>query len=631
MNSKELRTQIEQLLSNQEWAEAHYNLKELWRRDKAVATANYVASCYERLNVHLALTKCRVAILRSMTLEPLLPVLRAAAFVSGVDAIVQLGQFNAYSQELLDTDSWLYSFNPDVIILAIQTRDIAPEIWEGYTDLTAGELDAAVSRVKEAFSAALYTFRQHSNASMIIHNFEKPLPSCGILDGQDASGQLSTIDYLNAELRKDCARHRGVYVLNYDGLIARHGVHRWHDESKWMTMRMPFHTDSFAPLVSEWLKFLLPLTGTTCKALVVDLDDTLWNGVLGEVGPDRIQIGPEYPGALHRSLQRVILDLYHRGILLAVCSKNDHAEALAAIQNHPGMLLRPEHFAAFRINWQDKAQNLKEIASELNIGIEAIAFLDDNPVERERVRQALPEVAVIDLPTRPEGFAQALREFPQFERLVISEEERNHARLYREQRLRSELGNQVHTLEDFYKSLEQEISITPVRPETLARVAQLTQKTNQFNATTRRYTEQQLEDLASRSDWSVYSVHVRDRFGDNGLVGVMITHMEGQNCEIDTFLLSCRVIGRTVETAMLAFLAETGRAEGAIFLRGMIVATKKNEPIRELYVCHKFDVVPNGDGAMMWSLNLTERTISYPEWIHVRASNRVYRPEQATV
>jgi FkbH-like protein len=485
--------------------------------------------------------------------------------------------------------------------------------------------------VKETFSVALHACRKHSNASMIIHNLEKPLASGGLLDAQSATGQLVTIDHLNAELQEICSRHRGVYILNYDGLVAQHGLNRWHDEGKWLTMRMPFNTDSFVPVVSEWLKFLHPLTGTVCKALVVDLDNTLWNGVLGEVGVEGIQVGPEYPGAAHRSLQRAILDLYHRGVLLAVCSKNDQADALAALQNHPGMLLRPEHFAAFRINWQDKAQNLKEIASELNIGIDAIAFLDDSPVERERIRQALPSVAVIDVPTRPEGFARALRECPLFERVLVSEEDRKHTKFYREQRLRAELADKVHTLEDFYRSLQQQISITPVRPETLARVAQLTQKTNQYNATTRRYTEQQIEDFASRTDWSVYSVQVRDRFGDNGIVGVMMTRTEGKNCEIDTFLLSCRVIGRTVETAMLAFLAQTEKAEGVRFLRGMIVPTKKNAPIRDLYSSHGFNVVHNGDGVMVWSLNLAEHTLSCPEWIHIGASDRVYRAEQATV
>ena len=631
LQTKELRAKIERLLEESSWAEAHACLGGLWRREGMAAAANYVVSCYDRLRPHLHLTKCRVALLRSMTLEPLVPMLRGAALVSGIDPLIQIGQFNAYVQEMLDSGSALYAFNPDIVIVAVQTRDIVPEIWEAYADLSESEVRAIVDRVRKTVSGLLRTFRDQSNASVIIHNFEKPLASDGVMGAQGRNGQLATIDRLNAELGELCSQYRGLYILDYDSLVGHHGRARWHDEGKWLTMRMPFATDSLSSLVAEWLKFIHPLTGVTCKVLAIDLDNTLWDGVLGEVGLKGIQVGSEYPGAFYRALQRAILDLYRRGILLAVCSKNNSDEALAALQNHPGMLLRPEHFAAMRINWQDKAQNLHEIASELNIGTDAIAFLDDNPVERERVRLEMPEVKVIDLPRRPQGFVCALRECPFFERLALSAEDRQHTRLYGEQRQRAELANKLGTLEDFFTSLDQEVVIAPVTPVTLTRVAQLTQKTNQYNVTTRRYTEQQIEDFASRPGWNVYSVQVKDRFGDNGIVGVMVTRTEHQICEIDTFLLSCRVLGRTVETAMLGFLAETSKAEGALFLRGRFIPTRRNEPARELYSSHSFRAIDGEDGETIWSLNLGEANISCPEWIRLHGTDRVHHAEQARV
>ena len=417
--------------------------------------------------------------------------------------------------------------------------------------------------------------------------------------------------------------------MDYDALIAHHGRKRWNDEAKWLTMRMPFATDSFLPLVAEWMKFIHPLAGVTCKVLAVDLDNTLWGGVLGEAGLESIQIGPEYPGAFYRLLQRAILDLYRRGILLAVCSKNDLDEAMAALQNHPGMLLRPEHFAAFRINWQDKAQNLREIASELNVGTDAIAFLDDNPIERERIRSEMPEVQVIPLPGRAQDFAQALRDCPFFERVTLSVEDRKLTTLYHEQQQRSDLARSSGSLEEFFRSLDQEVAIALVTPDTLRRVAQLTQKTNQYNVTTRRYTEQQIEDLASRPGWSVYAVQVKDRFGDNGIVGALIVRLDANICEIDTFLLSCRVIGRTIETAMLGFLAETSRAAGAAYLQGWFFPTKKNSPARDLYSSHRFKAIATEHGATLWSLNLTEADISCPEWIRLYVTNGSCRAEQA--
>jgi FkbH-like protein len=382
-------------------------------------------------------------------------------------------------------------------------------------------------------------------------------------------------------------------------------------------MRMPFAPDSMLPMVNAWLKFLHPLTGNICKVLVLDLDNTLWGGVLGEDGMEGIKLGTEYPGAMYRAFQRTVLDLYQRGILLAVCSKNNAPEAMAALEKHSEMLLRPNHFAAFRINWQDKATNLREIAAELNLGIDSLAFFDDNPVERELVRSELPDVKVIAVPDHVQGYVQALRAYPYFERLKLSAEDQEKTKQYQEQRKRSELQHNAGSLEDFFRSLEQEVVIAKASSDSIARIAQLTQKTNQYNVTTRRYTEQQIAEFAADPAYGVYSIRVTDRFGDNGIVGVIITRSDEHVCEIDTFLLSCRVIGRTVETAMLGFLTDMSRAQGASVLQGWFIPTKKNTPVKDLYESHHFKAVENKNGATLWSLNLEEASIPFPEWIRM--------------
>jgi FkbH-like protein len=363
--------------------------------------------------------------------------------------------------------------------------------------------------------------------------------------------------------------------------------------------------------------------GKVCKALVTDLDNTLWGGVIGEEGLEGIQVGSEYPGAAYRALQRVMLDLYQRGIILAVCSKNNLADAMEVFETHPGMLLRPQHFAALRINWNDKAQNLCEIAAELNIGIDALVFLDDNPVERERVRVALPDVTVLELSDDPMTYAQTLRTAPIFERLALSEEDRERGRYYAEQRQRLELEQSATSLEDFYRSLQQEVEMAPVTPASLVRVAQLTQKTNQFNTTTRRYSEQQITAMAASADWQVYAVRVKDRFGDNGLVGVVITHDAADSCEIDTFLLSCRVIGRTVETAILSFVAEQARTRGMQSLHGWFLPTKKNAPARDCYASHNFQVLEERDNGCLWALDLHSQDIVCPAWVQLQGCEGV--------
>jgi FkbH-like protein len=347
----------------------------------------------------------------------------------------------------------------------------------------------------------------------------------------------------------------------------------------------------------------------------MDLDNTLWGGIIGEDGLQGIRLGPDYPGAAFLALQRVILDLYQRGIILAICSKNNPDDAFEALREHPAMLLRLEHIAAFRINWQDKVKNLREIAAELNIGTEALAFLDDNPVECERVRNEMPEVFVIDLPADPMGYAAALQECPVFERLTLSSEDHARGRYYVDERQRKELQQGTASLEDFYRSLQMEAEIAEVDAGTLSRVAQLTQKTNQFNLTTSRYSEQQVSALAQDPAWRIYSLRVRDRFGDSGLVGVAMAHRENDAVEIDNLLLSCRVIGRTTETALLAHLAQSAVKQGARVLRGRYIPTKKNLPAKDFYPSHGFRLVEERGGMTTWEFELQHDTISCPEWI----------------
>jgi FkbH-like protein len=311
----------------------------------------------------------------------------------------------------------------------------------------------------------------------------------------------------------------------------------------------------------------------------------------------------------------VILDLYQRGIILAICSKNNPEDALGVLHEHPAMLLRPEHFAALRINWHDKVRNLREIAEELNIGTDALAFLDDNPAERERVQMEMPEVHVIQMPSNPMDYASALQRCPFFERLALSTEDRDRGQYYAGERQRKDLQQSARSLEDFYKSLHMEVEIAEVNAATLARVAQLTRKTNQFNLTTRRYTEQQMSALAQDPHWRVYSLRVRDRFGDNGLVGVAMAERKEDVVEIDNFLLSCRVIGRTIETALLARLAEVARKEGARTLRGRFVPTPKNLPAKDFLPTHGFKLVAETEGTTSWEFDLTSKSISCPEWI----------------
>jgi FkbH-like protein len=256
----------------------------------------------------------------------------------------------------------------------------------------------------------------------------------------------------------------------------------------------------------------------------------------------------------------------------------------------------------------------------LNIGLDSLAFLDDNPAEREHIRASLPEVTVIDLPSDPMAFADVLRAHPVFERLAVSAEDTERSRYYAEQRSRESVRSAAGSVEEFYRSLDQEVEIAPVTAATLARAAQLTQKTNQFNLTTRRYRDQQLSELAEMPGWDLYTVRVKDRFGDNGIVGVMLTRTSEGACEIDTFLLSCRVISRTVETAMLAFLTAECRNRGVERLSGWFLPTAKNRPAADFYAAHGFERDTEKDGGTRWTLNLATGAIECPAWIRLNVT-----------
>ena len=519
-------------------------------------------------------------------------------------------------QDIVDPQSSLYRFTPNAVILAVRTEDVAPDLASKFADQSPAAAQQAAERIASGYEQWVNSFRQHSQAAFIIHSLERPAhASLGVLDSQSETGQSGLIRQIDRKLRDIACANRGVYILDYDALVARHGSEHWHDERKWLMARLPIAADHLLHMAREWMRFLVPLTGRTSKVLVVDLDNTLWGGIIGEDGMAGIKVSAEYPGAAFQSLHRALLDLSRKGILLAICSKNNLDDALEALEKHPGMLVRAKDFAAMRINWGDKTQNLREIAQELNVGIDSLAFLDDNPFEREQVRAALPEVTVIDISGNPLEYAAAVRDCPVFERLTLSAEDQQRTAMYAQQRQRAGAEQSFQTKEDFFRFLEQEADLEPVTDLTLARVAQLTQKTNQFNVTTRRYSETQIAEMSTQRGWNIFSIRVRDRFGDHGLVGVAITRDEGEQCEIDTFLLSCRVIGRTVESALLAHIAKSAADRGCRRLVGWFLPTKKNAPARDFYRQHGFVEQQKENTGTLWVLDLKSSTLRAPDWI----------------
>ena len=351
------------------------------------------------------------------------------------------------------------------------------------------------------------------------------------------------------------------------------------------------------------------------KVVVVDLDDTVWGGVVGEVGIAGLALGEDGIGRAFQDFQRELLKLTDTGVLLAACSKNNPEDAWSALERHPGMVLERKHLVALRINWQDKATNLGELAKELNLGIDSFVFLDDNPVERELVRQMLPEVLVPELPEDPALRPAFVRAAPWFNRLRVTSEDRQRGESYRVQKLGTELRDASTTFEGFLTSLAQEVAIEAVSEASIGRAVQLCQRTNQFNLTTPRYTLVDVEQFLRNAAVEVNTLSVRDRFGDHGITGLTIVRYAEDRAEIDTLLLSCRVLGRRIENVLLSHLASRARDRGARLLVGKYIATPKNGQVSTFFADHGFTARGNEE----FALDLTTTQLPLPAEIKLIA------------
>ena len=565
----------------------------------------------------------RVALLSSFTMEFIHDSLIAYGFTNGLRIEIYQPGFGLIRQELLNPASGLYHFMPDVTILAIEGEDWLPEIYTTFMDTEPpGQgLGVIATRFQQETNALVRAFRSTSTAPLLVHNLAQPrLRRAGVTDLSLTVGQAKFVTDLNCALGQVAAEVIDVHLVDYAALVNQFGVRHWYDSRMRLYAKAPIASSMLGNLSQEYMRYFRALGGLAKKCLVVDLDNTLWGGIIGEDGMEGIQLGPNYPGNAFVEFQRVILDLYRRGVLLAVASKNNPADVDAVFLSHPFMMLRKAQFAALEIHWNPKSDSLKRIAAQLNIGLEHMVFADDNPAECEQVRRALPMVTVIELPRQPEHYVEALCAEGLFDTLGLSAEDLRRGQLYQQRAQAETVRSASHNLEDYYRDLDMQLSIAPVDPASRARTAQLTQKTNQFNLTTIRYGEAELAGRMADPDWLLVTVGVRDRFGDNGIVGVMLAKVGEERLHIDTFLLSCRVIGRTVETAMLAFLCEAAQARGLKALCGQVVPSDKNMPARDLFEKHGFSKQhEDPGGTTSWEFDLAGEPVQCPAWFRMAA------------
>lgn len=550
----------------------------------------------------------RLALLASHTSGPLASALRVAALAHGIALDVHEAPYHAYAQEIADPTSGTYASRPEVVLIAVDQREAR------LPDLSA-EPEVDVRREVGRWRAHWDLLRARSGALVLQTSFvPPPTDALGDVALRTPGSRRRLLGRVNDELA--LSGEAGVYVVDAAAVAAEAGGRVWSDPRYWFAGKQAVGPGAVPLLARRVLDVLASALGLGRKVLVLDLDNTLWGGVVGEDGVGGIVLGDGPAGEAFAEFQTFLASLRARGLLLAVCSKNNPADARLPFEQHPEMRLRLDDLVAFEASWDTKPEALRRIAKQLDVGLDALVLVDDNPAEREIVRQMLPMVGVVELPAQPSGYAHAVASYPGLESAGLTEDDARRTERYHARRAAAELEDLATTREDFLASLAMTARLEALDDVNLARVVQLVGKTNQLNLTGRRHGATDVLGLAARPGAVVWGLRVSDRFDDHGLVGVVVAVPAGADLRIDTFVLSCRVLGRTAERAMLDALLAHARTAGRARLLGEFVPTDRNAPARPILAEAGFRPVPpppgSDEASEWWELDVTEQPIGSP-------------------
>lgn len=562
----------------------------------------------------------RMFIVRSVTVEPILPTLAVEAALAGFLLEPEIGGYGSFFEEMLSPDSALLRSGADVVLVALDLEDICSGLEDlcvrGDTDRVKGELASTTDRVAQM----LQTYRSRARARLIFQGFSLPSNSSAgfVAEGQAEWSFTNAVRRLNEMLRATVAAIPDAVFLDMDALAGSFGRDRWTDRRMFLASRLPIAAPAFSAYARGLIKAVVVMFRPAKKVLCTDLDNTLWGGVLGEDGPDGIVTGSSFPGSSFWEYQALLKRLASRGVLLAAVSKNNEADVRAAfLARQADLAISLADFTALKVNWDDKSDSLAVLAQELSLGLDSFVFVDDNPVECAAVRQRLPGVTVIEVAVdRPWELVPALADANLFDNLTVTQDDLARATDYKAQVERKSLEIGAASKEDFLASLEIVCTMVDAREAPLARAVQLMAKTNQFNLTTRRRSATEIEEFANRPAGLAIAVRVRDRFGDAGVTGLVLASRDDGVCVIDSLLLSCRVIGRGIETALLAAVCQRAAAQGCHSVRGEFVPTSKNAPAADFYMRHGFAVEQDhGESGQVYTLDLSHGSVEVPQWI----------------
>lgn len=530
----------------------------------------------------------RVALLGSFTADFLVPLLRTDLFIEDLACDLYVSGFDQFRQELLNPVSGLHSFGPEVTFAFFRLEDVfRAQVAEFYTLDQAGR-DSFVRDVLTLYENLALAWRERGRGVLLLADQSIP-DSAWLPLSPGSSGWPELVTEINRRLGRLCSAHPGVYRFGWGELRSRCGAEAFSDPRLLYTASIPVAREHWLCLADACVRHIKAALGLQVKCVVLDLDNTLWGGVLGEDGTAGLQLGPTWPGSAYRDFQAYLAGLHAAGFVLALASKNNLDDVGAVLRDHPQMLLRERHFAAIRANWNEKAENIREISEEIGLSLDQMLFIDDNPLEIAKIRAALPQVACHQVSVPPLDFRRRLAALRCFDRLEVTTEDRERGDYYVRERERRELRRRAPSLEEFYASLEQRLTIRENHTPHVARMAQLSRRTNQFNMTTLRLSEDDVARLITDSHHLLVTGELSDRLGDSGVVAMVQVLCGTETWHIENFLMSCRVLGRGAEEALVDHVAGRAAAAGAQLLTAAYEPTAKNEPFSDFYARTGFE------------------------------------------
>ena len=538
-------------------------------------------------------TPIRLGLVGSHTLDFVPDALAGSAIRHGIQVRTVQAAYGQVMQSVLDPASPLAAEPLDAVLIALDAQTLGLARSRLDPQAAQAAVDAAIAKVAGLCDGV----RSVLGSVPLFQTLPLPAdPLFGAFDLRLPGSVRSMVDQFNRRLAGEVLQP-GDLLVDVALAAAEVGLDRWYDQRGWHSAKLPFSLDVMPLYADHVCRVLGAFKGKARKCLVLDLDNTLWGGIIGDDGLDGIRLGQgDAIGEAHLAIQQLALDLRDRGIILAVCSKNDDANARAPFRDHRDMALREDHIACFVANWQDKATNLRNIAATLNIGTDALVFLDDNPAERAIVRRELPEVAVPEVGDDPALYPARLARAGYFEAIAFADEDRQRADMYQANASRLQAASASTNMADYLASLDMRLTARPFDSQGRSRIAQLINKSNQFNLTTRRYSEAEVAAIEADPRKFAMQIRLTDTFGDNGMISVVIFDRGDDAWACDTWLMSCRVLGRKVEQAVLAIVAQAARRAGAVRLLGTYLPSPKNALVRDHFATLGF--APLGSDAM---------------------------------